>query len=179
MIARRNNVRDHQTLKRARRLSYNNNDNYEAKKQRANASGEKRQMENLSNNNDNNPGPETSRKRRQPSLFSDAYVAKEMDVPAVVATRSYRAWLKLEDGEEFVYNQKYVKGKDGHDWLLRKNIWRRMRYRRENKKMVEEMRQILPSSSAVSPTGATANKHSVREVHDSFMVAKEIAMIPS
>jgi hypothetical protein len=73
-------------------------------------------------------------------LFSDAEVAKEMDVPAVEATRSYRCWLALPEGGEFVYNQKYIKGRDGHDWLLRKNIWRRMRYRRENKKMVEHMR---------------------------------------
>jgi hypothetical protein len=34
------------------------------------------------------------------------------------------------------YNQKYIKGREGHDWLLRKNIWRRMRYRRENKQLV-------------------------------------------
>ena len=52
-----------------------------------------------------------SRKRRPSTLFSDAYVAKEMDVPAVEATRSYRAWLSLPEGSEFVYNQKYIKGK--------------------------------------------------------------------
>jgi hypothetical protein len=46
------------------------------------------------------------------------------------------------------YNQKYVKGRDGHDWLLRKNIWRRMRYRRENKKMVERLRGELEAAAA-------------------------------
>ena len=65
-----------------------------------------------------------------------------MDVVAVEATRSYRKWQTLQDGEEFLYNQKYTKGKDGHDWLLRKNIWRRMRYRRENKKMVQSIKGI-------------------------------------
>ena len=81
------------------------------------------------------------RKRRPASMFSDAQVATEMDVQAVEATRSYRTWLALPNGSEFLYNQKYIKGRDGHDWLLRKNIWRRMRYRRENKKMVERMKQ--------------------------------------
>jgi hypothetical protein len=82
------------------------------------------------------------RRRRRPStFFSDAELAQEMDIAAVVATRSYRTWLKLPEGAEFLYNQKYIKGRDGHDWLLRKNIWRRMRYRRDNKKMMEEMLQ--------------------------------------
>lgn len=65
----------------------------------------------------------------------------DMDLPAVEATRSYKAWMQLADGQEFCYNQKYIKGKEGHDWLLKKNIWRRMRYRRENKRMVEQLRQ--------------------------------------
>ena len=66
-----------------------------------------------------------------------------MDVAAVEATRSYRAWMSLENGSEFVYNQEYIKGKEGHDWLLRKNVWRRMRYRRENKRMAENMKTAL------------------------------------
>lgn len=91
---------------------------------------------------------ETSRKRRPSTLFSDAYVAKEMDLAAVAATRSYRTWLSLPDGAEFVYNQKYTKGREGHDWLLKKNIWRRMRYRRENKKMVHA---FLETSDTTAP----------------------------
>ena len=63
-----------------------------------------------------------------------------MDVAAVEATRSYRAWMSLENGSEFVYNQEYIKGKEGHDWLLRKNVWRRMRYCRKNKRMAENMK---------------------------------------
>eukprot|EP00934_Nitzschia_sp_Nitz4_P005271 Nitzschia sp. Nitz4//scaffold130_size63480//2137//3006//NITZ4_006236-RA/size63480-processed-gene-0.85-mRNA-1//-1//CDS//3329535150//5261//frame0 len=110
MIARRNNLRDHSTLKKARLQ--------------------------LADQHQEQP----KRKRRPSTLFSDAQVAKEMDVPAVEATRSYRSWMALEPGATFVYNQKYVKGREGHDWLLRKNIWRRMRYRRENKQMVDQLR---------------------------------------
>jgi hypothetical protein len=48
------------------------------------------------------------------------------------------------------YNQKYTKGKEGHDWLLRKNIWRRMRYRRENKQIVERMKSSTTKLSSAS-----------------------------
>ena len=113
MIARRNNLKDHATLKKAR------------------ATVDKV----------HHPEEPCTKKRKTPSgALSDAQVTKEMDVVAVEATRSYRKWQTLQDGEEFTYNQKYTKGKDGHDWLLRKNIWRRMRYRRENKKMVQSVK---------------------------------------
>ena len=56
----------------------------------------------------------------------------EMDIKAVTSTRSYRRWALLPPGTSFVYNHTYIKGKDGQDWLLRKNIWRRMKYRRMN-----------------------------------------------
>lgn len=62
-----------------------------------------------------------------------------MDIPAVEATRSYRKWFDIENGTRFTYNQTYVKGLQGHDWLLKKNIWRRMRYRRENQMKVREL----------------------------------------
>ena len=62
MIARRNNIRDHETLKKARRTS----------------------------------------KRRPPTVLCDHEVEKEIDNPAVEATRSYKAWSKLPDGAEFV-----------------------------------------------------------------------------
>jgi hypothetical protein len=88
------------------------------------------------------------RRRRPSTLFSDAEVAREMDVPAVEATRSYRTWMALPEGAEFVYNQKYIRGRAGHDWLLRKNIWRRMRYRRENKRMVDQLIKTRSSSSS-------------------------------
>jgi hypothetical protein len=78
--------------------------------------------------------------RRATSNLNDQQVEREMDVAAVEATRSYRAWMELPEGHEMIYNQKYVKGQPGHDWLLRKNIWRRMRYRRDCKRMVDALR---------------------------------------
>mmetsp|Transcript_20822 Transcript_20822/g.26287 ORF Transcript_20822/g.26287 Transcript_20822/m.26287 type:complete len:88 (-) Transcript_20822:114-377(-) len=76
-----------------------------------------------------------------------------MDTPAIETTRSYKAWLALPDGEDFTYNQKYVKGREGHDWLLRKNIWRRMRYRRHNKSMVEKLKSVVPDPDARTDSG--------------------------
>jgi len=103
--------------------------------------------------------------------MTDAEVLREMDGPAVEATRSYRAWLGIDDGAEFTYNQRYIKGRDGHDWLLRKNIWRRMRYRRENKRMVDKLKVDrgtdgvrVPLSMSVErcPTGDTiADNHNI------------------
>jgi hypothetical protein len=84
--------------------------------------------------------PSDNNKRRSSTSLSDLQIEQEMDVPAVEATRSYKTWKSLQEGQEFSYNQKYTKGKDGHDWLLKKNIWRRMRYRRENRKMVETLK---------------------------------------
>lgn len=141
MIARRNNLRDHHVLKRARQMSSQSNHGPMEKVAKLDHQSFEKQVDPA-----DKLAQETSRKRRPSTLFSDAYVAKEMDVPAVEATRSYRRWLTLPDGAEFVYNQKYTKGRDGHDWLLKKNIWRRMRYRRENKKMVEQLRRIHPSA---------------------------------
>lgn len=71
--------------------------------------------------------------------YADEQVKAEMDTAAVLRTRSYRVWDRMKPGETFVYNQEYTKGVEGHDWLLKKNIWRRMRYRRENKKMVQNL----------------------------------------
>ena len=116
MIARRNNIRDHETLKKARKL-------------RTNVAG-------------------SSNKRAKVAVPSSDSSEREMDVAAVEATRSYKKWLTLQPGEEFVYNQTYVKGKEGHEWLLKKNIWRRMRYRRMNKQMVETFKTVEPEAAA-------------------------------
>jgi hypothetical protein len=145
MIARRNNIRDHETLKRARRQTKtptSNSTSTGAAAAAAAAAATKAAANIASAAAAAAAAAEESnrRSRRPPSSFSDSQVEKEMDAPAVAATRSYRSWLGLPDGAEFVYNQKYIKGRDGHDWLLRKNIWRRMRYRRENKKMVERLK---------------------------------------
>lgn len=95
------------------------------------------------------------KKTTQTSL-SDTQVEREMDVASVEKTRSYQAWLKLPDGAPFIYNQKYIKGNREHDWLLRKNIWRRMRYRRENKKMVAQHHQNVSSSHFLHPEAIQA-----------------------
>lgn len=122
------NIKDHEVLKKARTVSRTPED--------------------------------AARLRRRPhasSAFSDQQVEREMDVAAVEATRSYRTWHALPEGGEFVYNQKYVKGKEGHDWLLRKNIWRRMRYRRENKKLLAKLMNdpggVLAAASGSGASG--------------------------
>lgn len=146
MIARRNNIRDHETLKRARRQTKptpgSGGSSIGTAEAAAAAAASKAAANIASAAAAAAAAAEESnrRSRRPPSSFSDSQVEKEMDTPAVAATRSYRSWLGLPDGAEFIYNQKYIKGRDGHDWLLRKNIWRRMRYRRENKKMVERLK---------------------------------------
>jgi len=98
--------------------------------------------------------------------MSDAEVLHEMDGPAVEATRSYKTWLCLPDEAEFTYNQRYIKGKCGHDWLLRKNIWRRMRYRRENKKMVEKLKvdvTTVTGNDVAVPMGGLMKRELVKD----------------
>lgn len=183
MIARRNNVKDHQTLKRARHMMANASTStttttttitlprsttttaMDAATATAAAvaavsttndpsafgsedSENKEQSSPTSGTSLSSP-PMTkalktessgSRKRRPATIFTDAEIVKEMDVAAVEATRSFRRWKSLQDGEIMTYNQSYVKGQPKHEWQLRKNIWRRMRYRRENKKIVEKLK---------------------------------------
>ena len=88
---------------------------------------------------------------------SDEDVLREMDVVAVESTRSYRRWSALPDGAAFSYNQKYTRGRDGHDWLLRKNIWRRMRYRRENRAKVARLRIGGEGGEGEEDRGATSS----------------------
>ena len=164
MIARRNNLRDHEILKRARKTqdpvpaggaaaattTAQSRASNEPPPLALPASVKEEDGSSIVVHPDNtSSSTKAVRKRRPAATFSDAQVAKEMDVVAVEATRSYKSWAVLENGAEFVYNQKYVKGKEGHDWLLRKNIWRRMRYRRENKKMVTQLREDDPSIDLV------------------------------
>ena len=92
--------------------------------------------------------------------MNDEHARDEMDVPAVEATRSYRAWSELENGMEFVYNQRYTKGQEGHDWLLRKNIWRRMRYRRENKRLVAKYQNSTAKSAPLAIDGSKNGRNS-------------------
>jgi hypothetical protein len=80
---------------------------------------------------------------------SDDDIIHEMDMEAVEATRSYRKWSALPNDATFVYNQTYTKGKDGDDWLLKKNIWRRMRYRRQNRDKVYELKHQVEGGERV------------------------------
>lgn len=170
MIARRNNVRDHEILKIAREVV--------VKKQPEDATTSASFVANVAavaaaiTANEDDPPPlfvassqkarkaakpkqAKKRKERSSSASSNNTADDEMDEAAVIATRSYRTWMALADGKEFSYNQKYIKGREGHDVLLKKNIWRRMRYRRANKRIVQEFKckpelasNLLPNSSS-------------------------------
>jgi hypothetical protein len=160
MIARRNNLKDHAVLKRARAL--------EAERVREEEEEQVQQVETIAAEAANvdfnesssslehhqeqqepptypssTTNPSGTKKRHVPGKLrpSDHEILSEMDIPAVEATRSYRKWLSLSDGQTMQYNQEYVKGEPEQDWLLRKNIWRRMRYRRENLQKIRVMQQ--------------------------------------
>lgn len=138
MIARRNNLRDHEILKKARKKKFSEMGADESGKQQAEDNGAKKQ-----NEEEFAPTPK-KRRSNQSYTMTDDEILREMDIPSVERTRSYKSWIELEDGKELTYNQKYIKGKEGHDWLLKKNIWRRMRYRRENKKLVNTLKTDCP-----------------------------------
>lgn len=162
MIARRNNLKAHDILKKAR--SANVNPDPAAKNGRMGTGNMKRkkwsdheddEKEEESGNDfreefaaAKNINPSGSAKRRIAGtlLPLDEDILREMDMPAVEATRTYRKWLTLADGEELTYNQTYTKGLEGDDWNLKKNIWRRMRYRRENQKLVHKIQYELNSA---------------------------------
>ena len=142
MIARRNNLRDHDILKRARVQSIKADILSLSSPLQQIAQVKVEDREEVTHAPESiveNP-PIKKRKRKSSFSLTDSEVLKDMDIPAVEATRSYKAWLQLPDNKIFTYNQRYIKGKEGHEWLLKKNIWRRMRYRRENKKLVEKLK---------------------------------------
>lgn len=150
MIARRNNLRDHELLKKARNRSSNTNGNADI----ATDSKPTEKIQEPPDENTNNKhkaesvnggllGPLIRKRPKTTNGMTDLQVKLEMDELAVESTRSYKAWLTLGEGVEFTYNQTYVRGKEGHDWLLKKNIWRRMRYRRQNKQMIDKMKGKL------------------------------------
>ena len=89
---------------------------------------------------------------------SDEDVLREMDVDAVEMTRSYRRWMECPHGTSFTYNHTYVRGMEGHDWLLRKNIWRRMKYRRENRvKVLNLMAREIDDGGTGDGSGTNAD----------------------
>jgi len=189
MIARRNNLRDHEILKRARAQDYDGSTtptkSVSVKEEASSLSSraedtaknkiKKRIKEETIEVDSQGVTPVYSdisaldnkslmTKRKRSSLHSafpatDEQVLQEMDIPAVEATRSYKAWLALNNENEFTYNQKYIKGREGHDWLLKKNIWRRMRYRRQNKKMIEKLKEN--TSTTLSKNNLTTQQVAV------------------
>ena len=179
MIARRNNLRDHELLKKARTSTDTAGPSPAASKAGGGSRGKKKGRAASGKaagggkgkrgrskkaaaaaaavESDDDEYAEPSGKRMRPSGLaeSDADVRDEMDENAVMTTRSYKSWDELHHGEEFTYNQKYIKGKEGHDWLLKKNIWRRMRYRRENKRMVDQLKGDEPEAVHEAELAAT------------------------
>jgi hypothetical protein len=157
MIARRNNLKDHAELKKARAIEAERvaleterireeaeEAAMEDYKQSHSVKKEKNEDELLTESLEAHyvtTNPSGTKRRFIPGKLrpTDMDIQEEMDIPAVEATRSYRKWQSLADGQTMKYNQEYTKGDPEHDWLLRKNIWRRMRYRRENQQRVREM----------------------------------------
>lgn len=197
MIARRNNVRDHEILKKAREVVVHEvtaTSNPAADSLATASKKVKNQQESIlppkmdktlkreyfhDDDDDEDMGDDDSlsdgsprkhkhgRKKTKKTFKStlSGNGVEQMDEAAVMATRSYRTWLELEDGSEFSYNQKYIKGKEGHDYLLKKNIWRRMRYRRENKKMVEKLKckpELVPRLILRSTVSSKKSKGGMR-----------------
>jgi len=133
MIARRNNIKDHEQLKRARRsevvqrLKRNSNVNF---------------YESITLTQGENKKTSIDATGKTPNSVpndKDILVNDEMDVEAIENTRTYKKWKLLEDGQQLRYNQDYQKGKFDQDTLLRRNIWRRMKYRRESKCLIAKM----------------------------------------
>lgn len=107
---------------------------------------------------------------------TDGHILEEMDVPAVEATRSYRKWRALPEGSLFVYNQTYIRGHADHDWLLRKNIWRRMRYRRENRAKIAALKNGPGGLGAGDWTTCTAKtvNDTPAEKEEEKMISKAV-----
>mmetsp|Transcript_22439 Transcript_22439/g.45554 ORF Transcript_22439/g.45554 Transcript_22439/m.45554 type:complete len:392 (-) Transcript_22439:244-1419(-) len=162
MIARRNNLKAHDILKKARlanaipdpvaknermwtgnikRKKWSDDDDDEKEEESGNDFKEE-----VPAAKNVNPSGTAKRRIAGTLLPVDEDILREMDMPAVEATRTYRKWLTLSDGEELTYNQTYTKGLEGDDWNLKKNIWRRMRYRRENQKLVYKIQHELNSA---------------------------------
>lgn len=189
MIARRNNVKDHEVLKKARRRQH------EKRKVTVNNS---RKKSSASMSLNSSPRVEDCNPTHIPSLDSndcgvvvladlssfdesieffetkiegnepiateikieDITIPADIDYEAVIATRSYRKWNSLPEGFEFTYNHRFIKGRAGHDDLLIKNIWRRMKYRRDNKDLVIQFKNEDREDIVAGPKYDTENQES-------------------
>jgi hypothetical protein len=151
MIARRNNIRDHETLKVARRINVgilntttgttvprSANEKKAMKATAATANTPETRTEKVEPADVNDmmdiddttintttattgaaaTTTTTTRARRPPQTFSDHQIEREMDVAAVIKTRSYRSWLEVPDGGEFVVRSTH----HSFDLLVRRNI---------------------------------------------------------
>lgn len=172
MIARRNNLKDHATLKRARDnggggggavdgsgsstgdIKQHPHSPAPAPSSRSTKRRQKNQKYRQSKEEDEATGevvvvllgndcrvPKKTRKKQRINR-SDEDIIHEMDMEAVEATRSYQKWAALPNDATFVYNHTFTKGNDGDDWLLKRIIWRRMRYRRQNRDKVYELNRV-------------------------------------
>ena len=106
MIARRNNIRDHQVLKKARAQQQQHQQHGGVAmmpavllQQQAAAATMKAEAERMAVAAES---AKQVRVRRPASTFADAVVEKEMDVSAVEKTRSYCTWCALTEGQEFL-----------------------------------------------------------------------------
>ena len=205
MIARRNNLKDHATLKRARDSrgavdgSGSGTDDIKyhpysptpssrsAKRQKSQACRQQSKEEDEATgeivdsliDNDDCRVPKKSRKKQRINR-SDTDIIHEMDMEAVEATRSYQKWTALPNDATFVYNHTYTKGRDGDDWLLKKNIWRRMRYRRQNRDKVYELNRVEGSGRSTrrieeegAHNGSSASTGKVKEELDNDVIKDE------
>jgi len=149
MIARRNNIKDHELLKRARKSEAE-------KKFEINSNIFFYETTTLIQDSSRDKNEKTSfdATRIIPNKVPNdkaKLVNDDMDVKAIENTRSYKKWMQLKDGQQLRYNQIYYKGKSGQDNLLRRNIWRRMKYRRESKRLIAKMNEGSRSESLHHP----------------------------
>jgi len=138
MIARRNNIKDHEQLKRARVSKV-------IKKNEINSNIEpSNETTTLTHNKKKKASIDAA--RTTPNLVPKGNGIKptandDMDIIAIENTRTYKKWMLLEDGKELRYNHVYHKGKAGQDNHLRRNIWRRMKYRKRCKNLIATMNE--------------------------------------
>src|SRR6056300_1199775 len=175
MIARRNNLKDQNVIKEMRKHKKTKRDNNNNNREDDNE-GEDQIGDKLPPIPPSNPSGTKPRRLLGTLLLTDQESLDEMDVPAIEATPTYKKWMTLSDGDTFTYNQTYVKGRMDQDWLLRKNIWRRMRYRRENKQKVEAMLRRKSYEAAAAAAAAVAVADSLDAPPDNIDVAALAAL---
>ena len=128
MIARRNNMRDKEKLNRARSVKAQFNDGLAKESKSRKASPMSSTLP------QHYACPPLTKKTRQDSNTNNSTENEDkfqhMDEPMLEATKTFKAWLKLENGKEFFYSaRKFYKGVEGEDLRLKRAIWARKKYR--------------------------------------------------